>query len=207
MGCPSLVPILVQGSLMLQLSLYHFLSRIVRCAGSMAGQVWDSLFVNDLLNFCKGLLGVKVLSAKGRPFTSLWYNNVVPGLICQEVHLGDDHTDKKRYAKFRKMVCLLVMDHSKRRTSLLNLLDAFSIETDVVESSISAIPPKAFAIVDSSPNSLEIALTINEAAPNCRFIFLTSSRSILDPAEIRKQISHPTFLTLPVTVIQSAELC
>lgn len=101
------------------------------------------------------------------------------------------------------MVCLLVMDPSKRRTSILNLLDAFGIRT---EDNISNIPSKAFAIVDSSPNNVEMAQSIQRTAPNCPHIFLTSNRSLLAPAEIRNQFSHPTFLILPVTVEHCIEL-
>jgi hypothetical protein len=116
------------------------------------------------------------------------------------VDLDEAHLDKNRWTKFRTKVCLLVMGYSKRRASIVNLLDAFGICPEFVDSHDSIVSPPSFAIVDTSAKRIELAQSIQQQTPHCRCIVLTSLKASLDRTEVQKQIKNPIFMILPVTV-------
>jgi hypothetical protein len=98
------------------------------------------------------------------------------------------------------------MGYSKRRASIVNLLDAFGICTEFVDNHDSIVSPVSFAIVDSSEKRIELARSIQQRNPNCRCIVLTTLKAPFDRAEMQKQIKHPIFMILPVTVIYCLQL-
>ena len=122
------------------------------------------------------------------------------------MELDEVHLDKNSWTKFRAKVCLLVMGYSKTRASMVNLLDAFGICTEFVDSHNSIVSPASFAIVDASAKRIEIARSIQQQTPNCRFIVLTSLKAPSDRTEVRKQIKNPIFMILPFTVSYRLQL-
>jgi hypothetical protein len=116
------------------------------------------------------------------------------------VDLDEAHLDKNNWTKFHANVCLLVMGYSKTRASIVNLLDAFGICTEFVDTHDSNVSPASFAIVDASAKRIELARSIQQQTPNCRCIVLTSVKAPLDRTEVQKQIKNPIFMILPFTV-------
>jgi hypothetical protein len=92
------------------------------------------------------------------------------------------------------------MSGGKKRAALQNLLQAFGIRSEVVDDEIDRVGPNYFAIVESSSKGITLACEIQQLAPKCRCIFLTSTISVLTPAAIETRISEPLFIVQPVTV-------
>ena len=92
------------------------------------------------------------------------------------------------------------MDPSKRRDSLNNLLQAFGIAAEIVLEGAPQAGPSSFAIVESSAKWISMAREIQQNAPTCRCIILTSDASRVTPADVRDQVKDPILLILPFTV-------
>jgi len=96
--------------------------------------------------------------------------------------------------------CLVAIDRSKMRASIVNLLQAFGIQAKEVDRR-EDVHPASFAIVQCTTGCISLASSIQKQGPRCRIIVLTSNSSTQTPSVVRETIENPIFLMLPATVL------